>query len=58
MARIYSPVGPSDNKAVLPGSEKKAGKPSGVAPGKGVGKSAPSTPGGGDSGQEQPESAG
>lgn len=38
MARIYSPVGPSDNKAVLPGKEKKAGKPSGTAPGKGGGK--------------------
>lgn len=58
MARIYNPVGPSDNKAVHPGKEKKPGKPSGVAPGKGEGKSAPSVPGSGDNAQEQPENAG
>lgn len=56
MARIYKPVGPSDNKAVPPGKEKKAGKPPVVPPGKGEGKGAPPTPGGGVDGQERPES--
>ena len=54
MARIYKPVGPSDNKAVPPGKEKKAGKPPVAPPGKGEGKGAPPTPG---DGQERPESA-
>ena len=53
MARIYKPVGPSDNKAVPPGKEKKAGKPPVAPPGKG----APTTPGVGGDGQERPESA-
>lgn len=57
MARIYKPVGPSDNKAVPPGKEKKAGKPPVAPPGKGEGKGAPPTPGVGGDGQEQPESA-
>ena len=57
MARIYKPVGPSDNKAVPPGKEKKAGKPPVAPPGKGEGKGAPPIPGSGDSGQERPESA-
>lgn len=57
MARIYSPVGPSDNKAVPPGKEKKAGKPPVAPPGKGEGKGAPPTPGVGGDGQERPESA-
>ena len=57
MARIYSPVGPSDNKAVPPGKEKKAGKPPSAASGKGEGKGAPPTPGVGGDGQERPESA-
>lgn len=56
MARIYKPVGPSDNKAVPPGKEKKAGKPPVAPPGKGEGKGAPPTPGGGVDGQERPES--
>lgn len=58
MARIYKPVGPSDNKAVSPGKEKKAGKPPGAASGGGKGKAAATTPGGNDNGQERPESAG
>ena len=58
MARIYKSVGPSDNKAVPPGKEKKAGKPPVAPPGKGGGKSAPSVPGSGDNAQEQPENAG
>lgn len=57
MARIYKPVGPSDNKAVPPGKEKKAGKPPDAPPGKGEGKGAPPTPGVGGDGQERPESA-
>lgn len=57
MARIYKPVGPSDNKAVPPGKEKKAGKPPVAPPGKGGGKGAPPTPGVGGDGQERPESA-
>ena len=57
MARIYKPVGPSDNKAVPPGKEKKAGKPPVEPPGKGEGKGAPPTPGVGGDGQERPESA-
>lgn len=57
MARIYKPVGPSDNKAVPPGKEKKAGKPPVAPPGKGEGKGAPPTPGVGGGGQERPESA-
>ncbi len=57
MARIYKPVGPSDNKAVPPGKEKKAGKPPVAPPGKGEGKGAPPTPGVGGDGQERPESA-
>ena len=57
MARIYKPVGPSDNKAVPPGKEKKAGKPPVAPPGKGEGKGAPPTPGVGGDGQELPESA-
>ena len=57
MARIYKPVGPSDNTAVPPGKEKKAGKPPVAPPGKGEGKGAPPTPGVGGDGQERPESA-
>ena len=57
MARIYKPVGPSDNKAVPPGKEQKAGKPPVAPPGKGEGKGAPPTPGVGGDGQERPESA-
>ena len=57
MARIYKPVGPSDNKAVPPGKEKKAGKPPVAPPGKGEGKGAPPTPGVGGDGQERPESS-
>ena len=57
MARIYKPVGPSDDKAVPPGKEKKAGKPPVAPPGKGEGKGAPPTPGVGGDGQERPESA-
>lgn len=57
MARIYKPVGPSDNKAAAPGKEKKARKPPSAASGKGEGKGAPPIPGSGDSGQERPESA-
>lgn len=57
MARIYKSVGPSDNKAVPPGKEKKAGKPPVAPPGKGEGKGAPPTPGVGGDGQERPESA-
>ena len=57
MARIYKPVGPSDNKAVPPGKEKKAGKPPVAPPGKGEGKGAPPTPGVGGDGQERPENA-
>lgn len=57
MARIYKPVGPSDNKAVPPGKEKKAGKPPVAPPGKGEGKGAPPTLGVGGDGQERPESA-
>lgn len=57
MARIYKPVGPSDNKAVPPGKEKKAGKPPVAPPGKGEGKGAPPTPGVGGDVQERPESA-
>ena len=57
MARIYKPVGPSDNKAVPPGKEKKAGKPPVAPPGKGEGKGAPPTPGVGGDGQERPERA-
>lgn len=57
MARIYKPVGPSDNKAVPPGKEKKAGKPPVAPPGKGGGKGAPPTPEVGGDGQERPESA-
>ena len=57
MARIYKPVGPSDNKAVPPGKEKKAGKPPVAPPDKGEGKGAPPTPGGDGDGQERPESA-
>ena len=57
MARIYKPVGPSDNKAVPPGKEKKAGKPPVAPPGKGEGKGAPPTPGVGGDGQERHESA-
>lgn len=56
MARIYSPVGLSDNKAVHPSKEKKVEKPSGVAPSKGEGRGAP-TPSSGDRGQERPEDA-
>lgn len=56
MARIYKPVGPSDNKAVPPGKEKKAGKPPVAPPGKGEGKGAPPTPGVGGDVQERPES--
>lgn len=58
MARIYRPVGPSDNKAATPVKEKKAGKPPVAASGKGEGKGAPPIPGSGDSGQERPEDAG
>ena len=57
MARIYGPVGPSDNKAVPPGKEKKAGKPSGVARGRGEGKYAHLSPGSGNDAQESPENA-
>lgn len=57
MARIYKSVGPSDNKAVPPGKEKKAGKPPVAPPGKGEGKGAPPIPGVGGDGQERPESA-
>lgn len=57
MARIYKPVGPSDNKAVPPGKEKKAGKPPVAPPGKGEGKGAPPIPGDNGDGQERPENA-
>ena len=57
MARIYKPVGPSDNKAVPPGKEKKAGKTPGEPSGKGEGKGAPPpAPGDGENGQERSES--
>lgn len=56
MPRFYDIVKPSANKAAAPGKEKKAGKPPVVPPGKGEGKGAPPTPGGGVDGQERPES--
>ena len=57
MARIYKPVGPSDNKAAAPGKEKKAGKTPGEPSGKGEGKGAPPpAPGDGENGQERSES--
>lgn len=51
MARIYKPIGPSNNKAAVPGKEKKAGKPPAAASDKGEGRGLPPAPGGGDNGQ-------
>lgn len=57
MPRFYNIVKLSANKAASPGKEKKAGKPSGGAPGKGEGKPAHLSPGSGNDAQESPENA-